>query len=182
MKRLSIDSVSTPARWLGPAVLVSIGLTACAPSHVQGGGSTALLVPLETLTQCPSNSALERVQLFDSEGAWARHVAQLAQEGAGALLLPKAWDWSNKTIVMVSLGRKSSSGYSVEFSGPATLEAKKLSVQYTPKEPAAGGFQAMALTHPCAYAQINSQAFDQLVAASTKQNEKALVIKRRSAN
>jgi PrcB C-terminal len=76
------------------------------------------------------------------------------------------------------LGRKSSSGYSVEFVGSGAISERKLTVQYSPKEPSDGSFQAMAITYPCAYAQINTQAFDHVTFSSTKRGENPLLIRR----
>lgn len=109
------------------------------------------------LSNCPVFAQAAGLTVFD-EQAWKTHLEQAGEQGAR--LSEWTLDFSRQRIILVMLGQKPSLGYGVELKPPVLKSGSSLMMPVTQSEPAAGSLVAAALTTPCAYTVVNTEAFD----------------------
>jgi hypothetical protein len=113
---------------------------------------------INTQTITAINNAAELAQLFDKKTK--------SFPGTG-VTLPK-FDYSKQSLVLVALGQKSSSGYSIElYQQHATVKDNNLYLPVRIRQPEKGSFQAQVITSPCQIFSIPKAEFDKILLMET---------------
>ena len=93
-----------------------------------------------------SGQVTARTEVLRDQPAWAKFWDQHATTARGATNLPTV-DFAKELVLVATLGRKNSGGYSIEIT-KVEAEPKALKVFVRRKSPPPGGMSIQALTAP----------------------------------
>ncbi len=152
---MNLETIIKPLLWVSLCIL----LTACNYQQlpiksVYSSNNCAI----NTQTIRAINNAAELAQLFDKK------PKGFPDTGA---TLPKT-DYSKQSLVLVALGQKPSSGFSIElYQQHAIVKDNKLYLPIRIRQPEKGSLQAQVITSPCQIFSIPKAEFDKILLMET---------------
>jgi hypothetical protein len=109
--------------------------------------SAAAQLPIRTLAKGSFSAIQEpKTELIKDQASWEKVWQKHSASSKPAPEVPKV-DFSKEMVVLVTMGRKNSGGYSIEVAG-AEKAADKLKVTLNKKTPERGSMTIQALTAP----------------------------------